>query len=213
MSYILVLFLALTQSAATPSLDSVIEGVSRTYGRMADFSADFVQVEQNSLNRRDQGTGHLYLMRPRMARYEYTQPEPQVFVSDGKTVYMYIPADRQVTKDKVSEALDNRIPLLFLVGRANLRGEFESFERLSIKPVVEGSVVIKMKPKRKSDLMELIMEVDPQKYLIRRLVLVQGDGSRSDLTFSNIQTNTGLKKTFFDFKIPPGVRVVQGMGQ
>lgn len=212
MSHLLVVLLALMQSAS-PSLDSVIDGVDRTFARMKDFSADFVQIEQNNLNRKDQGVGHLYLMRPRMARYEYTKPEPQLFVSDGKMVHFYVPADRQVRRARVQDTLDDRIPLMFLVGRSNLRGEFISFEKLPVKPTVEGSMVIRMHPKRKTDLTELVMEVDPQSYLIRRLVLTHADGSRSDLMFSNIRVNSGLKASLFDFKVPDGVRVLEGIGQ
>src|SRR5437588_8550940 len=136
MSWLLAALLLLSQSAkpTAPGLSTVIEGVDRTFARMRDFSADFVQVEQNSLNQKQQGTGHLYLMRPRKARYEYDRPEEQLFVSDGKTVYFYIPADRQVRKGAVRETFDDRIPLMFLVGQSDLRGEFTSFERLSIKP-------------------------------------------------------------------------------
>jgi outer membrane lipoprotein-sorting protein len=70
-----------------------------------------------------------------------------------------------------------------------------------------------MTPKRKTDLKELIMEVDPQNSQIRRLILDHNDGSRSEFIFSNIRTNTSLKASLFDFKVPPGVQVVEGIGQ
>ena len=215
MSYFLAFFLLLTQAASRPAADfgAVIDGVDRTFARMRDFSADFVQFEENSLNQRQQGTGHLYLMRPRMARYEYTTPEAQLFVSDGKTVYWYVPADRQVRKDSLRDALDDRIPLMFLVGRSNLRGEFTSFERLSTKPEVEGTMVVRMHTKRKTDLTELLMEVEPVSFLIRRLVLTHEDGTRSDLRFSNIRVNSGLKASLFEFTVPAGVQVLEGIGQ
>jgi outer membrane lipoprotein-sorting protein len=70
-----------------------------------------------------------------------------------------------------------------------------------------------MTPKRKTDIKDVVMEVDPANYQIRRLILDHVDGSQSDFIFSNIRTNTGLKETFFDFKVPEGVQVVQGIGQ
>jgi outer membrane lipoprotein-sorting protein len=70
-----------------------------------------------------------------------------------------------------------------------------------------------MTPKRKTDLKELVMEVDPQNFQIRRLLLDHEDGSHTEFVFSNIRTNTGLKTSLFDFKVPPGVRVVEGFGQ
>jgi outer membrane lipoprotein-sorting protein len=53
------------------------------------------------------------------------------------------------------------------------------------------------------------MEVDPLNFHIRRLVLEHNDGLRNEFIFSNIRTNTGLKTVQFQFKVPPGVRVVE----
>ena len=146
-------------------------------------------------------------------RWEYRSPEEKYFISDGKTVYFYVPADRQVNKEAVKDTFDDRMPLMFLLGRSNLRTEFSQFELLTSKPFLDGTKVVRMSPKRKTDLKELIMEVDPANYQIRRLLLAHSDGSRSEFIFSNIRTNTGVKASLFDFKVPPGVQVVDGIGQ
>jgi outer membrane lipoprotein carrier protein len=211
MVYFFAVFLALTQTTP-PNLSKLIEGVNRTYARMKDFSADFVQFEQNGLNQRDQASGHLYLARPRMMRWEYKRPEEYLWVSDGKMVYYYVPADRQVRQDQLKDTLDNRIPLMFLVGSSNLRGEFEKFELLNQKPEVEGMSVIRMYPKRQTDLSELIMEVDPETCLIRRLVMTHEDGASDDFRFSNIKTDRGLEHSLFKFKPPAGVTILEGVG-
>lgn len=194
------------------SLPDLIDGVDRAFAQMKDFSSDFVQIFQDLLNRKQQEAGHLYLMRPRMMRWEYKSPEEKFFISDGKTVYFYVPADKQVNKEAVKDTFDDRMPLMFLLGRSNLRNEFTQFELLTSKPFLEGTKVVRMYPKRKTDLTELIMEVDPSSYQIRRLLLAHSDGSRSEFIFSNIRTNIGVKASLFDFKVPPGVEVVQGIG-
>src|SRR2546421_11929352 len=203
-------------SAAPPQakgLSDLVEGVERSFAHMKDLSSDFIQIFQDPLNRKRQESGHLYLMRPRMMRWEYKSPEEKLFVSDGKTVYFYVPADRQVTKEPVKQSFDDRIPLMFLLGQSNLRNEFTRFELLNTKPFFEGTKVVRMYPKRKTDFEEILMEVDPGAYLIRRLVLAHMDGSRSEFIFSDIRTNTGVRASMFDFKLPPGVEVVQGLGQ
>jgi outer membrane lipoprotein carrier protein len=194
-------------------LPAVIDGVERSFTRMNDYSADFVQISHDVLNRKTDAAGHLYLKRERKARWEYTQPEEQYFISDGKTVYFYLPAEKQVNRDAVRDTLDDRMPLMFLLGRSNLRNEFTRFELLNTAPVVAGTRVVRMVPKRKTDLKELIMEVDPRNFQIRRLLLEHMDESRSDFRFSNIRINTGLKDAQFEFKPPPGVQVVEGFDQ
>jgi outer membrane lipoprotein carrier protein len=201
----------LTTLQAAPS--NLIDGLDRTFARMKDFSADFVQTEKDSLNRNRQQSGHLYLMKPRKMRWEYKTPEETYFISDGKMVYFYVPADKQVQQDQVRDTLDDRIPLMFLVGRENLRGEFTRFEIGGKAPAISGMTVVKMYPKRKTDISEVLMEVDASNYQIRRLVLTHTDGSSMEFIFSNIQTNKGLKEALFDFKVPPGVKVLEGIGQ
>ena len=220
MYYSLVFFLALFVSSRVAGtvqenrgLLGLVEGVERSFAQMKDFSSDFIQIFEDSLNRKQQESGHLYLMRPRMMRWEYESPEEKLFVSDGKTVYFYVPADRQVNKEAVKQSFDDRIPLMFLLGQANLRNEFTRFELLNTKPFFEGTKVVRMYPKRKTDLQEIVMEVDPANYFIRRLLLAHSDGSRSEFIFSSIRTNTGLHASMFDFKVPPGVDIVQGLGQ
>ena len=212
MPLLLAVFLAFLQTPAT-SLNGLVDGVERSFATMKDFSADFVQILQDPLNQKQQEAGHLYLMRPRMMRWEYRNPEEKLFVSDSRNVYMYVPADRQVNKEAVSSTFDDRMPLMFLLGRADLRNEFTRFELLNTKPFLEGTRVLRMYPRRKTDLTEVIMEVDPQNMQVRRLLLGHSDGSRSEFIFSNIRINTGLKASQFEFKVPAGVQVVDGIAQ
>ena len=196
-----------------PNLDTLVGGVERSFATMKDFSADFVQIFQDPLNQKQQESGHLYLMRPRMMRWEYTNPEEKLFVSDSKNVYLYVPADRQVSKEAVKDTFDDRMPLMFLLGRSDLRNEFTRFELLNTRPFLEGTKVLRMYPRRKTDLSEVIMEVDPANYQVRRLLLAHKDGSKSEFIFSNIRVNTGIKASLFQFKVPAGVEIVDGIAQ
>src|SRR5438093_8503630 len=152
-------------------LSEIVQGVETSFARMKDLSSDFIQIFEDSLNRKQQESGHLYLMRPRMMRWEYKNPEEKLFVSDGKTVYLYIPLDRQVNKEAVRETFDDRMQLMFLLGRSDIRKEFTRFELLNSKPFLQGTKVVRMYPRRKTDLTEVVMEVDPENYQIRRLLL------------------------------------------
>jgi outer membrane lipoprotein carrier protein len=191
----------------------LVEGVERSFARMNDYSSDFVQIFQGPLNRKQEQAGHVYLKRSRMMRWEAKSPEETYFISDGKTVYFYAPKDNQVNKEAVKDTFDDRMPMMFLLGRSDLQSEFTQFELLSTKPFLDGTKVVRMTPKRKTDLTELIMEVDPASYQIRDLRLTHVDGSRSEFIFSNIRINTGVKASLFEFKVPPGVQVVEGIGQ
>src|SRR5437667_8173869 len=99
MPYGLVLFLFLLQPRqAGPNLNDLVDGVEQSFARMKDFSADFIQIVGDSLNRKQQESGHLYLMRHRMMRWEYNNIEEKLFVSVGIHIYLYVSAECTVNK-------------------------------------------------------------------------------------------------------------------
>src|SRR5437879_4690457 len=134
MGYLLAFLLALT-TLQTPTtkqdLPTLVDGVDRAFARMNDYSSDFVQIFQGPLNRKQEQAGHVYLKRSRMMRWESKSPEETYFISDGKTVYFYVPADKQVNKEAVKDTFDDRMPLMFLLGRSDLKSEFTQFELLT----------------------------------------------------------------------------------
>ena len=176
---------------------------------MQDLSADFIQIYEDPLNRMPPEEGHLFLRRPRMMRWEYSVPEEKLFVSDGETVYLYQPGEQLVHRYSVSDTFDDRIPIMFLLGRSNLQGEFTRFELLAIPPRVPGARVIRMYPRRETDVDEVLMEIDPATFDIRRLQLSYRDGSITDFVFNQIETNRGLDRSLFDFVPPPEAEVIE----
>ena len=149
-----------------------------------------------------------------MMRWEYRLPEEKLFVSDGRDVYFYAPADRQVSHDRVGEVFDDRMPIMFLLGRSNLEEEFTDIVSLTgiEEPEVSGACVMAMHLRRESDFEEVLLEVDPETFDIRRFRLTSIDGSVSDFVFNQVETNRGLEESVFEFEPPPGVRIVEGIG-
>ena len=77
---LLVLMLPATSETEPTDLPGLLDGIERTFSRMRDLSADFVQIYQDPLNRKQEQAGHVYLMRPKM-RWEAETPEKTLFVS------------------------------------------------------------------------------------------------------------------------------------
>jgi outer membrane lipoprotein carrier protein len=197
----------------TRSLTALLDGVEENLERMDDLSADFLQTYQSPLNRTMQEAGRLYLRRPRMMRWEYQTPEEKLFVTDGDIVYLYVPGEGQVNRDQVSDTFDDRVPIMFLLGRSNLQSEFTRISLLGTPPKVAGAQVLRMYPRRESDVEEVELEVDPTTFDIRRLQLAYVDGSRSEFIFDRVETNRGLDRDLFEFLPPPDVEIVEGIGQ
>ncbi len=68
----------------------------------------------------------LWLKRPGKMLWDYREPQPKVFVTDGKWAWFYVPGERQARKAAVKKLDDLRSPLRYLLGKTklerNLRG-------------------------------------------------------------------------------------------
>ena len=145
-------------------------------------------------------------------RWEYEKPQEKLLVSDGKTVYWVDMANKQANTEDVKNISDDKIPIMSLVGRSGLAGQFERFEEPRREPLVPGMRVVRAIPRKKDDIREVELEVDPSTFWIHRLVLSHSDDSRSEFVFTNIRVNSNLDPSRFSFKLPPGIDVVKGLG-
>ena len=176
---------------------------------MKDFSADFVQFSTNFLNQKQEDEGHLYLTKDRKMRWDYRKPEERHYVSDGKTLYIYEVNAREVTKESVKESDADQIPLMFLLGRENLKKEFPKITELKTNPLFPDDRVLHLIPKRKLEgIASIDIEVNPRTKLIDRMIIWDMDKMSNDLIFTKIEINSNVPAETFVFKTPPGVRVV-----
>ncbi len=186
-------------------LDQLIKGLQTKYNKLSSLSADFTQIHTGSQTRRE--SGRVLLKKPGKMRWDYTSPEAKLFISDGKTLYEYVPAEKYASKSSIRDSGDMRAPFAFLLGRGNLRRDFKTIEFSKEAPARAGNKVLRMIPKRAADFRELLVEVEPTSLQIARLTFIESGGARSDFLFSNVQENPAVSPAQFVFKAPPGVEV------
>src|SRR5215471_693522 len=119
---------AVLSTSADQELDQLIRGLQSKYSRLVSLSADFTQIYTAPGERTRRETGRMLLKKPGKMRWNYTTPEPKLFVSDGRTMYEYVPAERLATRVKVRDSSDLRAPFMFLLGRGDLRRDFSRIE-------------------------------------------------------------------------------------
>lgn len=194
-----------------PGLGELVDGIQNKYSRMRGLAAAFVQVYRGNDGRTIRESGHLLLKRPSKARWDYSEPERKLFVSDGKNVFFYVLGEKQATKSTIKESIDPQIPFLFLLGRGNLRRDFARIELVSGEPPVgAGNVVLKLVPKRApEEFKHLLVEVSPASFEVRRLVIFERSGARMDFLLSSVQENYVASDAQFRFAPPTGVTVKQ----
>jgi outer membrane lipoprotein carrier protein len=194
------------QTPPRPSAQEAALALQNKYDAVRDFTADFVQESEGGLLRKKlTERGVVQVKKPGKMRWDYKAPEPKVFVSDGRRIYLHVPADNQVIISPVPEQDQATTAVLFLVGKGNLARDFNV-------SYVEGGTadtyVLKLQPRLpERDYDWLQVEVDRRTLQIRSLSAADVQGGRSTFRFTNFKENAGLSDKTFEFKIPRGADV------
>jgi len=190
-----------------PDADRVAQALQRRYDTIRDFSADFVHTYRGGILRTPVSErGTLAVKKPGMMRWVYTSPEKKTFVSDGRKMYAYIPADRQVIVSTLPSGDEAPAPVLFLAGQGHITRDF-TVTWADGEPA--PAYALRLVPKKPdADYAALIVRLDPGTLQIRELTTIDGQGGRSTFVLTKLQENTGLPDTQFAFRIPPNVDVL-----
>jgi outer membrane lipoprotein carrier protein len=200
--------LAAAPQAETP--EALAQRLQARYDAIKDFTAEFTQTyEGGVLRRKTTESGALLIKKPGRMRWEYKTPEEKLFVSDGRKMYTWLPADRQVMVSALPAGDAPATPILFLLGKGQLTRDFTA----SIAPAVPGApadtIALALVPKTPvPEYDRLTLVVDKATLALRMLVAHDAQGGTSTFHFTRLRENVGLPDARFSFTIPRGADVV-----
>ncbi|HTV66526.1 MAG TPA: outer membrane lipoprotein chaperone LolA [Bryocella sp.] len=184
--------------------------VDQRYDHIRTLEAQFTETYSGAgMTRTESGT--LQLRKPGEMRWDYDQPRPKVFVTDGTVAWFYVPGERQARRTPVKQLDDLRSPLRYLLGKTKLDKELDGLSLApDQKPLQPGDVVLRGIPKGMQDrVSQTLLEVSPDG-LIVRIVVEELDGSATDFRFLQQKENVQIAEQQFHFVPPPGVEIVAG---
>ena len=193
------------QGASSP--EAIARALQSRYQSVRDFAADFEQTYRGGVLRTQTSErGTVKVKKPGLMRWVYASPERKEFVSDGKQIYTYIPADRQVFVTDVPPDGSASTSALFLAGKGDIARDFTA---AFTNTPVPGTLALKLTPRRaQPDYEYLVLAVDPDTSQLRGLVTHDRQGGDATLVFSNMKENQQLSDKEFIFRIPRGATVV-----
>ena len=198
-------------SAAETTAPELARALQAKFDGLRDFSADFTHAyEGGVLHKVVTERGHLLMKKPGKMRWDYTSPEPKLFVSDGVKMYSYIPADKQVIVTTVPSEDEATTPALFLAGKGSLTRDYTPTlveVPTGMAAGSRGSQAGAPCPAAGLRLGDSGGRIRPA-WRIRGLVSQDAQGGISSFSFANLKENVGLADKEFAFKIPRGVDVV-----
>lgn len=197
-------------AAADTTADELAKAIQKKYDAVAAFETDFVHTYRGGvLKTQLTERGRLLVKKPGMMRWEYTEPEKKLFVSDGFKVYFYIPDDKRVVVSNAPRDDRPSSPALFLAGKGNLVRDFTPSVVEPPAGSAPGSRALKLVPKTaQPDYDWLTLVVDSATLALRGLAYGDPQGGASTFSFEHLKENPGMSDKEFDFRPPRGVDVV-----
>ena len=204
--------LAATMFAADPRPDmgAIARAVDNHYNHLRTLQTDFTEIYRGAgMERVESGT--LWLKKPRKMRWEYRSPKEKLFISDGKAVWFYLPAERQLRKTELRKLEDLRSPLAFLLGKTKLENELQGLSKVvDQRPLDPANTLLRGVPKAIADRVSGVqLEITPSDQIVR-IVLTELDGATTEFRFASPKENLDLSDGRFQFTPPPGVETVEG---
>jgi len=201
--------------------------------RIYDFQADFFQESLlASIDRVQRGSGKVsFKFQQRndadaplaMFRWEYRKPTLQEIISDGQTMWVYQPDNRQVVESdisQISQQSDN--PVTFLSGLGNVSRDFH-VRWAEPNTDRNGNYVLQLEPRRPSQLIASLQIIVNRKavqdfvdnnrigeyFPILATIVDDPNDNRTSIEFRLTRVNRNLSEKVFHFERPEGVEVVR----
>lgn len=198
---IIILFVHLFVQQPSPS--EILEKVRAKYSQLNDVSAYFTQTVKMKFKQTAQkNSGSVKIKRRNKYRIETVQ---QTIVTDGKTVWMYSPASKQVLVDTFKT---NRLPFSpeqFLLGLP------KEFSAETVESVAEHFVLtLKAIPKdtSRSLFTSLKVWVQPNEWTVEKIEYADKNNTVTFIELSDIRFNKGIDDKDFQFEISKDMNVV-----
>jgi len=186
------------------SLNDVCKAVEQRYNGARSLAAHFDQKYRAPGRLPRAESGELALRKPGRMRWDYSAPAGKTFVSDGKSIWFYSPADKKVERSPLKASDDMRAPLAFLLGKLDFHREFGD---LTLEQS-GGDIVIQAMPKSgRLPYRRVDFTITPANQ-IRRVVITGQDQSVMDFWFSGERLNGPVADSAFRVIAPPGTPVV-----
>jgi outer membrane lipoprotein carrier protein len=214
-------------SAVIQTLECPFQGSASSGAVIKDFKASFTQQSHLvSLDRTQTGSGEVAVKfvrsgaksRPQaLFRWDYQKPAVQHIISDGRTVWVYVPDNHQVFRSPIDANGVSRPddPVTFLTGLGDLKRDFTVAYAVPARDET-GNSVLTLRPRHPSPLLARLDVVvdrravagDRAVFPLRSTLVVDAGGNTTRIAFDHVVVNVSLPDRLFHFTVPPGVEVL-----
>ena len=190
-----------------PLVDQVLSGVEARYASSA-FSARFdIESTLKAMQVTDTAAGRLMVKYPGKMRWEYEQPDPMLFITNGVTLWMYQPEERQVTLGQAAEVLGGSQGASFLSDVRLLRQQFQ----IDLDPNGSSELArLKLTPREGTfDIAFITMTIALATHDVIEVITTNQYDDTTRIVFHDIAFQQTFPDALFEFEIPEGTDVLE----
>ena len=190
-------------------VDGAIAAIQKRYESVSDLSASFVQTARPVAwsGKADAGQvsrGTVVFAKPGKMRWHYSEPEPSLVVSDGRTLWIHDPSHAEVQRMRVTEGYLSGAAIQFLIGEGDMRRDFT----ISGIACSEDASELELVPKADVAFEKLRVVADRASGELRRTTIYDLLGNVTEVVFSDVRANQSPDDSVFRFEAPAGHEVI-----
>lgn len=194
------------EASPAPTAAELAERVQSFYEHTQDFKASFTQRYQyKAMGRTQTSSGTVEVKKPGFMRWDYAKPHEKLFLLDGKSLWIWDPADEAVVVNRSFSSDQLSAAVTFLWGKGKLADEFEITR--ADKPAF-GDTVLELVPRKpQSGFTKLYFGIDAKTGAVVTSVVIDSQGNENRIEFTDPRTNTNIPASRFKFEVPKGATV------
>ena len=192
------------------TVGDVVKQIQANFGKLRSYQANF-NITSTRGGRPSTQTGTVKYKSPDKLLIEFSNPAGQRIVSDGKTMWIYIPAMRVVAEQDLRSGGDVPAPTASGLRRLFSRYHYRFAGKDQPEPQKTGDPLYTLQLRQKETRsgyrsMKLWVNKD---YMIVRAQCETSTGKTVEISFSNIKTNVDFQNALFRFEMPQGARTIK----
>ncbi len=187
------------------------QNIEKAFASLSSLQADFEQAYYSaSLATPLIEKGKLYLEKPDRMRWEYLEPERNIYVYKGGVSLAYFPEDNQLFRHTLSPEERDWAIFSLLSGRTGIL-ETYTIEAAEFPTDKKTSVQLKLIPREEGELSYILLEANSRTWLLERIISLDWAGNKQEFRFSGFKLNPRLEPRIFELEVPPDCEVIDDL--
>ncbi len=197
-------------------LFSVLEGVKTKYncvhGLKISYRREVITKTMAMLGTQaggDLASGKIFFKPPNLVRLEQSSPRIETLVTNGKSLWWYIPEEKKVYVYS-SEQFGNELKALNTIW-TGFTDKAKSFKITLLGKDQKGNYLLELVPDPPWEQVDRIKVKVSETFEIQSIDIINTLGTTTRFYFDKIISTGDLEDHFFEFTVPEGVKVIHEM--